>query len=113
MFIIGLCRREDKNYDGILELLEVILSTEIESEERERILQKKFGIIMSEEMKGEFETMCNLSQGIREDGRAEERENIILNMYHKNYTLEQIADVTERSVEEAEAIIRNRKSVLV
>jgi hypothetical protein len=31
VFIIGLCRREDKNYDGILELLEVILSTETES----------------------------------------------------------------------------------
>ena len=37
VFIIGLGRRDDKNHEGILELLEVILSTEIESEERERI----------------------------------------------------------------------------
>ena len=70
VFIIGLGRKEDKNYEGILELLNVILSTEIESEERERILQKKFGIIMSEEMKGEFETMCNLSQAVEDKGIA-------------------------------------------
>ena len=31
VFIIGLCRREDKNYEDILELLEVILSTKTES----------------------------------------------------------------------------------
>ena len=68
VFIIGLGRKEDKNYEGILELLEVILSTKIENEERERILQKKFGIIMSEEMKGEFEIMCNLSQAIEDKG---------------------------------------------
>ena len=70
VFIIGLGRKEDKNYEGILELLEVILSTEIASEERERILQEKFGVIMSEEMKGEFENMCNLSQAIEDKGIA-------------------------------------------
>ncbi len=70
VFIIGLGRKEDKNYEGILELLEVILSTEIGNEERERILQEKFGVIMSEEMKGEFENMCNLSQAVEDKGIA-------------------------------------------
>lgn len=70
VFIIGLGRKEDKNYEGILELLEVILSTEIQEEERERILQEKFGVIMNEEMKGEFEIMCNLSQAIEDKGIA-------------------------------------------
>ena len=68
VFIIGLGHKEDKNYEGILELLEVILSTEIGNEERERILQEKFGVIMSEEMKGEFEEMCNLSQAVEDKG---------------------------------------------
>ncbi len=39
VFIIGLGRKEDKNYEGILELLEVILSTEIGNEEREIIFR--------------------------------------------------------------------------
>ena len=70
VFIIGLYHKKDKNCEGILELLKVILSTEIESEERERILQEKFGVIMSEEMKGEFEIMCNLSQAVEDKGIA-------------------------------------------
>ena len=42
--------------------------------------------------------MCNLSQGIVDDAKAE----IILNMFKKGYTLEQIADVTEKSISEGE-----------
>ena len=52
--------------------------------------------------------MSNLSQGIREDAQAE----IIMNMYKKGYTLEQIADVVEKSIEEIKAIIEKREPVL-
>lgn len=52
--------------------------------------------------------MCNLSQGVREDAQAE----LIMNMYKKGYTLEQIADVAEKSVEEVKAIIEKREPVL-
>lgn len=45
--------------------------------------------------------MCNLSQGIVDDAKAE----IILNMFKKGYTLEQIADVTEKSISEIEKMI--------
>lgn len=53
--------------------------------------------------------MCNLSQGIRDDVRTE----IIFNMYKKGYTLEQIADVVEKSVEEIQAVIEKRELALV
>lgn len=46
--------------------------------------------------------MCNLSQGIVDDTKAE----IILNMFKKGYTLEQIADVTEKSISEIEKIVK-------
>lgn len=46
--------------------------------------------------------MCNLSQGIVDDAKAE----IILNMFKKGYTLEQIADVTEKSISEIEKIVK-------
>ena len=52
--------------------------------------------------------MCNLSQRIREDANAE----FIMSMYKKGYTLEQIADVAEKSFEEIKAIIRKREPVL-
>ena len=61
--------------------------------------------------------MCNLSQGILEKGeaRGEARgeASIILKMYKKGYTVEQIADVADKTVEEVEAIIGKKESVLV
>mgnify|MGYP001025795682 CR=1 FL=1 len=52
--------------------------------------------------------MCNLSQGIVDDTKAE----IIMNMYRKGYTLEQIADVTEKSISEIEEIIKKEPAKL-
>lgn len=52
--------------------------------------------------------MCNLSQGILEKGEAigEARGKAIAeNMYKKGYNLDQIADVTEKSIEDIEIII--------
>ena len=57
--------------------------------------------------------MCNLSQGIRERSVAERDEKIILNMYRKGYTLEQIAECVEKTIEEVEAVIKKREPVLV
>ncbi len=52
--------------------------------------------------------MCNLSQGIVDDTKAE----IIINMYKKGYTLEQIADVTEKSISEIEEIIKKVAAIV-
>ncbi len=60
--------------------------------------------------------MCNLSQGIREKGRAEGRaereEKIILNMYANNFTLEQIAIATGRDIEDIRTIIVQKEPEL-
>lgn len=60
--------------------------------------------------------ICNLSQGILEKGEARGRAigeargeaSIILKMNKKGYTVEQIADVADKTVEEVEAIIEKR-----
>ena len=57
--------------------------------------------------------MCNLSDGIEERGAERAREAIILNMYNKGYTLEQIAEVTDVSEEAIEEIIREKDLLLV
>ena len=58
----------DKNYAGILKLLDVLLSGEKEPEEKKRILQKEFDIRMTKTLEEEVQTMCNLSKGIEEKG---------------------------------------------
>lgn len=53
--------------------------------------------------------MCNLSQGVFEMGEAK----IIKSMYEKGYSLEQIAEVAEKSLEEVKAIVKEKEPVLV
>ncbi len=58
----------DNNSSGILRLLEVLLSSEREAEEKKRILQDDFAIKMTRELESEVSIMCNLSSGIEEKG---------------------------------------------
>ncbi len=53
--------------------------------------------------------MCNLSEGIEE--RAAKR--IMLSMYEKGYTLDQIADVTGISATEVSAIVEKKEPIWV
>lgn len=53
-------------------------------------------------------TMCNLSQGIRDD----EKIKVIMNMHKKGYTPEQIAEIVEKTIGEVEAIIKKREPML-
>jgi hypothetical protein len=62
----------------------------------------------SKEFRKDVSVMCNLSQGIVDDTKAE----IILNMYKKGYTLDQIADVAETGVDEVEAIIKKKEPAM-
>ncbi len=61
----------------------------------------------SKEFREDVSVMCNLSQGIVDDTKAE----IILNMFKKGYTLEQIADVTEKSISEIEKIVKKEPAM--
>lgn len=51
---------------------------------------------------------CNLSQGIRDNTLVD----VIMNMHENNFTLEQIAVATKKSVEEIKAVIEKRAPIL-
>lgn len=65
---------EDKrNYDGVLKLLDVLLSPKAGEAKKRKILQDEFDIPMTETLESEVHLMCNLSEGVRDLGRAEGR----------------------------------------
>ncbi len=108
--LIGLSK-ELTEYDEKYELhrlLGALLSKSLSSDEKLRIMEAEYDILIDESMRKDVSVMCNLSQGIREDASAE----FIMSMYKKGYTLEQIADVAEKSIEDIKAIIRKREYVL-
>ena len=69
--------------------------------------------------------MCNLSQGLVEEGReegiaegiakgiVEGRAEIIIKMYNKGFTVEEIAETIDKDVEEVKEIIEAKTLSLV
>lgn len=57
--------------NDIIKMLSVLLSRNLAAKERMSILEDSFDIAMTEKVKQEVDKMCNLSQGVRAEGRAE------------------------------------------
>ena len=70
-----------ENYDGILRMLDVLLSSETSEAEKRKILQDDYDIPMTQTMERKVSVMCNLSKGVMEkamkkglaEGRAKGR----------------------------------------
>ena len=84
-----------------------MLSKKLSQSEKLNIIEKEYDIPLEEDLRKDVSVMCNLSQGIVDDIKAE----IILNMFKKGYTLEQIADVTEKSISEIEKIVKKESAM--
>ena len=57
---------DGKNYDGVLRMLDVLLSNETSEAEKRRILQDDYDIQMTRTMESEVSLMCNLGKGVME-----------------------------------------------
>lgn len=115
--MIGLGDPGEEDCQGLLKLLEVLLSSERELEEKKKILEEEFQIEVTKTLEREVSEMCNLSKGVEEkgikkgleqgieqgirqgrqegrrEGRQEERiENIRVLMETLNLTAEQAMD---------------------
>ena len=108
--LIGLSK-ELPEYDEQSELhrlLCVLLSNKITPNDKMDIIEKEYNIPMEDNFRKEVVAMCNLSQGIVD----ETTEKIILNMNENNFTIEQIALATKKTVEEVEEIIKKNEPVI-
>lgn len=74
MSVVAIClgKPDSENYTGILKFLDVLLSASRAT--TEKILGEDFGVAMSEELEREVLEVCNLSQGVRAEGREEGRQ---------------------------------------
>ena len=73
MSVVTIClgKPDTENYTGILKFLDVLLSSSRAATEKKKILEEEFGVAMSEELEREVLIMCNLSQGVKAEGREE------------------------------------------
>lgn len=127
--MIGLTEQlpeRDERYE-LHRLLGALLSKELTIDEKLNIIGTEYKIPIEEKMREDVSVMCNLSQGIKEDGiaigeaigqargeaigQAKGEARIIINMHKKGFTIEQIAAVTEKAIEDVKAIIEEEKMV--
>ena len=87
MSVVTIClgKPDSENYTGILKFLDVLLSSSRAATEKKKILEEEFGVAMSEELEREVLIMCNLSQGVKAEGREEgRREGISIGEINSN-----------------------------
>ena len=99
-----------------------LLSSKLSVVDKLQILGGEFGIPTKGDIGKEVESMCNLSMAVKEEGwreglaeghakgLAEGLAIIILNMFRKGFTVEQIADIADKTEAEIESIIKSRQS---
>lgn len=102
--VVMLCLggEDRENYDGVLKLLDVLLSPKAGEAKKRQVLQEDFDIPMTETLEAEVHQMCNLSQGVMELGRAEGRAEGLLAsirslMASMGWSLEQAMDALRLS----------------
>lgn len=112
--LIGLSNElpgHDEKYE-LHRLLGALLSKQLSVDEKLAIIEKEYNIPAETGIRKEVASMCNLSQGIREDATDEANAKIIMNMYRNGFTIEQIEIAVEKTAEEIRAIIEKREPVL-
>ncbi len=97
----------DEKYE-LHRLLSTLLSMELTVDEKLGIMETEYSIHADEKIREDVCAMCNLSQGIKDNTLVD----VIINMYENNFTIDQIALATKKSVEEVKAIIEKRMPVL-
>lgn len=119
IIMIGLAKEPAGNNEEhrLHRLLGVLLSDTMRANEKLDIIGNEYGIPLDGDIRKDVGIMCNLSQGIMEKGEAIGMEKgevkFIMNMHKKGYSLEQIADVAEKDIEEVKTVIERQKPVLM
>lgn len=127
IIMIGLAKEPAGNNEEhrLHRLLGVLLSDTMRANEKLDIIGNEYGIPLDGDIRKDVDIMCNLSQGIMEKGEAigmEKGEAIgmekgevkfIMNMHKKGYSLEQIADVAEKDIEEVKTVIERHNIVII
>ena len=110
IIMIGLSKEipeQSEEYE-LHRLLGTLLSQNLEAKEKMRIVEEEYHIPMAQKFRKDLKIMCNLSQGVKEEGRQEgwqeaileTTNNVINSMHEKGYTVMEIADVLKMSSEE-------------
>ena len=135
IIMIGLTKELPENNEiyELHRLLGALLSGKLTVDEKLNIIENEYEINIENNLRRDVSDMCNLSQGLVEEGiaegiakgivegraegivegRAEGEAGIIIKMYNKGFTVEEIAETIDKDVEEVKEIIEAKTLSLV
>ena len=98
-------------------LLGALFTNELTADEKISIIESEYNIEAKNELRKDVRKVSGLGESLVESAAEEAWEEaweqskikFIINMNEKGYTIEQIADVTEKSREEVEAVLEKEK----
>ena len=116
--MIGLAK-ELPTHDNVYELhrlLGALLSKELTVNEKLSIIENQYNIPIEDKMRKDVSVMCNLSQGIKEEGIAigESRREIemIRDMHKNGLTIEQKSKIARKNIAEIEDTIASETTLV-
>ena len=114
MSVVTICLGESgtENYTGIVKFMDVLLSSSRAATEKKKILEEEFGVAMNEELEREVLVMCNLSQGVKAEGREEgisigEMRMLVQLVRDGDLKMERAAEKAKMTVEQFKKVMEN------
>ncbi len=101
-------------------LLGVLLSENLNPKEKLTIMNEEYEIPIEQNIRKEVDEMYTMTQYIKEkwqnkgwnEGRNELDVEYILGMHQNGLTLEQIANISKKTIKEVESILKDKKPLL-
>ena len=138
IILVGINDNDDSNLD-IHHLLNTLFTSNLSVSNKLAIIKKEYkDILVDDKLRKDVSDMCNLADGIEEraiertvervtkEAEKEKRKavreatkkanmknnvKVVINMYKKGYTYDEIADVIELSINDIKVIIENKKTL--
>ena len=114
MSVVTICLGESgtENYTGIVKFMDVLLSSSRAATEKKKILEEEFGVAMNEDLEREVLVMCNLSQGVKAEGREEgisigEMRMLVQLVRDGDLKMERAAEKAKMTVEQFKKVMEN------
>lgn len=106
----GQCRMRINT--GIVKFMDVLLSSSRAATEKKKILEEEFGVAMNEDLEREVLVMCNLSQGVKAEGREEgisigEMRMLVQLVRDGDLKMERAAEKAKMTVEQFKKVMEN------
>ncbi|WP_370850935.1 hypothetical protein [Megasphaera sp.] len=115
MGIVFVYLGNSKVKDQMMNLLDLMFKSKKKPTEKVTVLKNEFGIDLTQEEEGDLEIMCNLGEGLYEDGkmegRMESQVESALEMLKDGVSLEKIAQYTKLSLSKIKELAKQNKLI--